>query len=97
MNRPPRDTESDRLISGALLRYSYLIAGIMEVGSGGGGEGGPGGVLRRCGGVTYSPCYCPPPHSFSCCPLSCLHPGLLVHDGILQHLLVVRCRHQPAA
>jgi sodium/potassium-transporting ATPase subunit alpha len=27
MDRPPRDTARDRLISASLLRYSYLIAG----------------------------------------------------------------------
>ena len=32
MDRPPRDTETDRLISGPLLRYSYLIVGVMEAG-----------------------------------------------------------------
>lgn len=30
MSRPPRDIQKDRLISGTVLRYSYLIAGIWE-------------------------------------------------------------------
>jgi hypothetical protein len=31
MDRPPRDLKRDRLINGPLLRYSYLIAGIVVV------------------------------------------------------------------
>lgn len=31
MERPPRDLTRDRLINGPLLRYSYLIAGILTV------------------------------------------------------------------
>lgn len=31
MDRPPRDLKRDRLINGPLLRYSYLIAGVMTV------------------------------------------------------------------
>lgn len=31
MDRPPRDLNTDKLISGPLLRYAYLIAGVMEV------------------------------------------------------------------
>lgn len=30
MERPPRDLETDRLISASLLRYSYLIAGASQ-------------------------------------------------------------------
>ena len=30
MSRPPRDTKVDRLVSGAVLRYAYLIAGVAE-------------------------------------------------------------------
>lgn len=33
MDRPPRDLAEDRLIDGPLIRYSYLIAGMAEVGS----------------------------------------------------------------
>ena len=32
MDVPPRDTEADRLVSGALLRYSYAIAGLIQAG-----------------------------------------------------------------
>jgi sodium/potassium-transporting ATPase subunit alpha len=31
MERPPRDMTRDRLINGPLLRYSYLIVGVVEV------------------------------------------------------------------
>lgn len=31
MDRPPRDLTRDRLVNGPLLRYAYLIAGIMTV------------------------------------------------------------------
>lgn len=31
MERPPRDLTRDRLIDGPLLRYAYLIAGVMTV------------------------------------------------------------------
>lgn len=30
MDRPPRDPQRDRLINGALLRYAYLIVGVMQ-------------------------------------------------------------------
>lgn len=31
MERPPRDLTRDRLINGPLLRYAYLIAGVLTV------------------------------------------------------------------
>lgn len=31
MERPPRDLTRDRLINGPLLRYAYLVAGILNV------------------------------------------------------------------
>ena len=31
MERPPRDVHTDRLISGTQMRFSYLIAGVVEV------------------------------------------------------------------
>lgn len=31
MDRPPRDLTRDRLINGPLLRYAYLIAGVLTV------------------------------------------------------------------
>jgi sodium/potassium-transporting ATPase subunit alpha len=32
MRRPPRDIKKDRLVDGRLLRYSYLIVGLLETG-----------------------------------------------------------------
>lgn len=31
MDRPPRESSKDRLVDGPLLRYSYLIYGILTV------------------------------------------------------------------
>jgi hypothetical protein len=71
MERPPRDITRDRLISGPMLRYSYLIIGVMQVrrrhgcsawswyvwcGSGG-GEGG-GHSCELCDGWCRACRYC---------------------------------------
>jgi sodium/potassium-transporting ATPase subunit alpha len=31
MERPPRDMTRDRLVDGPLLRYAYLVAGVLNV------------------------------------------------------------------
>ena len=47
MERPPRDVEQDRLVSGAVLRYAYSIVGWIEVGR----------LLQSGSGSVWEGCY----------------------------------------
>jgi hypothetical protein len=75
MERPPRDTHEDRLISASLLRYSYLVAGEQQAAAAGAAAAGAvGGRPPACTAGAPQLAAAPQPAPITASPRSPLAP-----------------------